>query len=280
MAKNKKLKTQKNRKTRKKRYTIKELDAIEELYGSHFTKATLARNFLTYSIATIAFSYVLYASIPIVIIYVILSCLYVYYKIIPNNIRMNYEMKAHAERNRSINIITQSLSSGHTSIKNAISMAIKNSNGEFRKDLKLLYAKILSDTTFEAIHEAFTTLKNKYPDDIYFGLFLEQLEVGLNKSHPDLRTLIIVRKSHNYEYNRIKAFRLAKRQAMHDMVKMLGLTFVVCCTVAYMFGYQKFLTMYAHNLIGMAISTLFMFVLFMIINKFMNMYQDTAINSI
>lgn len=267
-------------KNRKKRYTIKELDAIEELYGSHFTKTTLARNFLTYSIAAIAFSYVLYASIPIVLIYITLSCLYVYYNIIPNNVRMNYEMKAHAERNRSINIVTQSLSSGHTSIKNAINMAIKNSNGEFRKDLKLLYAKILSDTTFEATHQAFTNLKKKYPDDIYFGLFLEQLEVGLNKSNPDLRTLMIVRKSHNHEYNRIKVFRSAKRQAMRDMIKMLSLTFVVCCTVAFMFGYQKFLNMYAHNLVGMAISTLFMFVLFMIIKKFMKMYQDTAINSI
>lgn len=266
---------------RKKQYkTIQELDAIEELYGGRFTKSKLWRLLSMYSIIPLAFGMLLYRNIFYTGIWVIITCIYVFVKVIPGCVKSEYNMKAHNERNRVINVITQALTSGNPSVKHGIKMAVDNTNGELHHDMNTLYAKLLGDATPEATHKAFLDLRKKYADDIYFGLFLEQLEVGLGKAHPDTRTLIVFRDSHNAEFGNVKKFRARKRDQLKMVVTMLGMSFGTCVLAAVAFTYSKFVKLYNHSLAGFIITTCFMTVLFMILNHFVNLYQDDSINSI
>lgn len=268
------------RKFMKQRKTIQELDAMEELYGGRFTKSKLFRILLMYSVIPLAFGTLLYRNVFYTGIWVIITCIYTFVKVIPGNVKSDYNMKAHNERNRIINVITQSLTSGNPSVKQGIKMAIDNTNGELHYDMNKLYAKLLGDATPEAIHKSFLDLRKKYEDDIYFGLFLEQLEVGLGKAHPDIRTIVIFRESHNAEFSTTKKFRMRKRDQLKMVVTMLGMAFGTCVLAAVALTYSKFVSLYNHSLPGFVITTFFMTVLFMILNHFVNLYQDDSINSI
>lgn len=266
---------------RKKQYkTIRELDAIEELYGGRFTKSKLIRILMMYSLIPLAFGTLLYRNVFYTSIWIIITCIYVFVKVIPGSVKSDYNMKAHNERNRVINVITQSLTSGNPSVKQGIKMAVDSTHGELHDDMNKLYAKLLGDATPEAIHESFLNLREKYKDDIYFGLFLEQLEVGLGKAHPDTRTLTIFRDSHNAEFSTTKKFRMRKRDQLRMVVTMLCMSFGTCVLAATALTYKKFVSLYNHSLAGFIITTGFMIVLFMILNHFVNLYQDDSINSI
>ena len=264
----------------KQQKTIQELDAIEELYGGEFTRSKLVRILLMYSIIPLAFGMLLYRSILWTGIWIAITCIYSFAKVIPGNIKMDYNMKAHNQRNRVINVITQSLASGNTSVKQGIKMAVDNTDGELHSDMAKLYAKLLGDPTPEATHQAFLALEEKYKEDVFFSLFLEQLEVGVGRAHPDIRTLVVFRESHNTEFSEIKKYREGKRKQLKMVVVMLFIAFSTCLIAALMLTYKKWVVLYNHSLAGFIITTIFMCALFKILDRFTTQYQDDSINSI
>ena len=261
--------------------TITSMNAKEELYGSRLTKARVARTILTYEVGVAAYGYAMYGptNLPIIVIWLVLAALYIYRKILPESVDANYQRKAETERNRFINIVTQGMTTKNANILAVLRRATAKAEGEFKLDLERLLAVLVSAPDQAEKHKAFQDITEKYSDDIYYGLFMEQVETVYNESQYHIETFNTFKDSHNTLLLKQKEFIRKKKQAQVQLMSILVLSLVTSVICLYSNGYQQFLTTYAENKIGMLFSTLYLFALALIINGFYKHFYDDTITS-
>lgn len=261
--------------------TITSMNAKEELYGSRLTKARVARVILTYEVGVTAFGYAMYGptNLWIIVIWMALAAFYIYRKILPMSIDANYSRKAQTERNRFINIVTQGMTTKNANIVAVLRRATDKAEGEFKLDLERLLAILVSSPDQSEKHEAFRNISKKYGNDIYFALFMEQVETVYNESQYHIETFNTFKDSHNTLLLKQKEFIRKKKQAQIQLMSILVLSLVTSVICLYSNGYQQFLTTYAENKIGILFSTLYLIALALIINGFYQHFYDDTITS-
>lgn len=262
--------------------SITELNAIEQLYGSTLTPARIMRMISTFEIITIAFSYLLYMSIPITIVWVLLTALGVYAAIIPRHVQNDYYNKAMNERNKFINLITQGLSTKNANVLNVLTRNIDNLSGEFGNDMRVLTARLLSETEDEQKRKAFKEVSDKYHDDIYFDLFIEQLETAYYETQYNIETFETFKESHNTVLSKMREFQAVKKVHQKQLFVVTGIVWVLLAITAWsvLRSFDRYMLSYAHSIAGYIASTLFFIAMFIVYNKFYRMYYDDEVTSI
>ena len=160
----------------------------------------------------------------------------------PREIKQDYVMDGYAERNRSINLLTQNLMDNNKTIIQAIQVAKSRANGEFKQDLSRLEAIILNHASSLDVHNAFQTIADKYKEDVIFGLFIEQLETAIYDGRQPGRegssVFKNIKNQHNAFFNEYKGFYADRKNALkenHFMLNaVLGLGIMVSISAVFM----------------------------------------------
>lgn len=270
---------------KRKRTTIKELNAMEELYGSRMTPSKVFRIIGSYEIVICGCAYFLYQSLPITFMYAFAGALFVYGAVVKKDIENRYRSRGLFERNKFINFITQSMTTKGAQILPVLTKSINKLNGEFKDDIQHLVAVLCTNSTDEEKRDAFAELNDKYEQDIYFCLFLDQVQTVYWESTYHVETFREFQNSHNLILMKQKEYKRTKNVYRHwTFMTVLGSMGLIVAT-AFMtgvlagkgFGLTLFSTVYAHSLIGRICSTMYMFGLSFIMVRFFNCYYDDDI---
>lgn len=262
---------------KKPRESIKTMDAKEQLYGGRLTTSRVFRIIAGYEMGVIAFTYILYGPNgiwPWMIGWMALAAWYIYKKLLPRKIESDYQRRAENQRNRFINYVTQSMTTKDASIIAALRNAVTKADGEFKDDLEALIAVMLSAQSWDESHAAFVHLQQKYDSDIYFTLFMEQVETVFHEDQYHIETFNTFKDSHNTVLTKEKEFIQKKREVKKNMIVMSGiglLTNAICLMAP---GYTKYLNWYANATAGKIVSTLYMIAIALIINGFFKRFYD------
>lgn len=261
----------------KNKMTIVQMNAVEELYGYNLTKQKVARFMLSYEVGTLAFTVLLYERWWITLIWMVLVGLYVYKSLLPKQVMANYKRRALTERNRFINMVTQGMATKNANIVAVLRRAKEKVKGEFADDLSILIATLVSEDNYEAKHQAFKNLSDKYKEDIYFVLFLEQIETVYHEDQYHIETFQTFKDSHNRLLMKQKTFIRKKKEVQTSMMSMLGLSFVMLAIMLMSNGIDKYISIYAHALGGTITSTIYLLVIGFIIHSFYKKYYDDEV---
>lgn len=270
---------------RRKRITIKELNAMEELYGSRMTPSKVFRIIGSYEIVICGCAYFLYQSLLITLMYAFAGALFVYGIVIKKDVENRYKSRGFFERNKFVNVITQSMTTKDAQILPVLTKSIDKLNGEFKDDIQHLVAVLCTNSTDDEKREAFVELDKKYENDIYFCLFLDQVQTVYWESTYHIETFREFQNSHNLILMKQKEYKRTKNVCRHwTFMTVLGSIGLIVAT-AFMtgvlsgkgFNLELFSTVYAHNLIGRICSTIYMFGLSLIMIRFFNCYYDDDI---
>lgn len=260
----------------KQRANLKTMDAKEQLYGFRLTRSRVIRIILGYEIGVFLFAYILYGpNNPWWIVgWMALAALYIYKKMLPRKIEADYQRRAEVQRNRFINIVTQGMTTKHANIVAVLRRASTKADGEFKRDLMALIAVIMSADNYKELHAAFVKLQKKYEYDIYFTLFMEQVETVVHESIYHIETFKTFKNSSNTILMKEKEFIQKKKQVQKNMIVMAGISCFTNAICLMMPGYQKYLTVYADTMGGIIVSTVYLVAIATIINGFYKRFYD------
>lgn len=268
----------------KRQNNIVAMNAKEELYGGHMTKARVFRMLIGWEIGIAIFAITLYGPVVqhawCVLAWMLIVAIYIYNVLIPRKIESDYQMRSQQERNRFINIVTQGMSTKNANMLSVLRRATRKAEGEFKDDLNALVAVLVSAPDYDEQHAAFERIIHKYADDIYFGLFMEQVETVYHESIYHIETFQTFEDSHNKLLLKQKEFIAQKREVQHIMFTMCGIAeFTIAATTIGAEGYKVYLSMYALSKAGMVVSTVYLIVLCLIVAKFYKNFYNNAVTS-
>ena len=263
--------------------TIADMNAKEELYGGRLTKARVLRILAGYEIGIAGFAALLYGPVMqhlwCILIWMLIVAFYIYRRLLPRKIESDYQRRSELERNRFINVVTQGMSTKNANIISVLRNATKKAEGEFRDDLSALLAVLVSAPSYKEQHEAFERIQKKYASDIYFTLFMEQVETVVHESIYHIETFRTFEDSHNKLLLKEKEFIQKKKGVQTIMFFMCGVAAFTAGACLMAQGYKEYLKVYALNPIGMGISTFYLFVFCLIIASFYRNFYDDTITS-
>lgn len=267
-----------------RRKTIVEMNAKEELYGGRMTTARVLRMLMGWEIGIAIFAITLYGPVVqhawCVLVWMLIVAIYIYNVLIPRKIEADYQMRSEQERNRFINIVTQGMSTKNANILAVLRRATNKAEGEFKDDLNALVAVLVSAPDYKEQHQAFEDIIHKYSSDIYFGLFMEQVETVYHESIYHIETFQTFEDSHNKLLLKQKEFMAKKHDVQQIMFTMCGIAeFTIAATTIGAEGYKTYLSMYALSKAGMVVSTVYLIVLCLIVSSFYKHFYDNTVTS-
>lgn len=200
-------------------------------------------------------------------------------KVIMNRIiSRNYELSSLAERNRFLNIMTQTLADSSKTTTKALEKAQKRLKGELKQDIVVLEAGINGVDKFQ-IMESFSTLSKKYERDVIFTQFLEQLETALFEGRNNVETLKHLKSQHNTTKKRTILFIKVKNGHFKNYKFMILVNFLFIGMMNIMYGFQQYLDSFAHSPIGSIFGAVYFLIILAFSRKFCRLYFDDEIMS-
>lgn len=213
---------------------------------------------------------------------VIAACIGAYYGykvILKNAIRRMYEQKSLAERNKFINVITQTLADQNKTTIKALEKSQKRLSGELKQDISILEAGVKGSDKFQ-IMESFNSISEKYEKDVIFSQYLEQIETALYEGRNNVETLKQLKSYHNDTKKETLTFIKIKNGHFKDFKFMMGLNFAFIGMMNIMFGFQVYLDSFAHSPIGSVFGIAYFIVITNFSRKFCQLYFDDEIMSL
>lgn len=265
---------------RKKRMNIADLQAKEEAYGYRLTKSKIAGIILPYSLSIGAFAYILYSNLIIALILVAISAITVYLKIVPQEIQVQYYRRGLQQRNRCLNIITQSMTSPENTVYESMKQAAIRMNGEFKQDLQEVIAVMVTSEDDEPVHQAFNKIEEKYADDVVFTQYFEQLETAQFEGNLSPEIFQDLSNYHNQTYEKQQAYIAQRKKRKKEVFTITAIVFGLCVTLAVSNGYDNYRTTFSYSIIGIIASSIFMVVYIFVLMKFFKAYYDESITTV
>jgi hypothetical protein len=265
--------------------TIKELNAMEELYGSRMTSSKVMRIIFKYELAVCGMSYFLYQNLIATFMYGFAGAIYVYMVIIKQDVESRYRQRGLFERNKFINFITQSMTAKNAQMLPVLMKLVNKLEGEFKDDVQHLVAVLCTNSTSEEKNSAFAELSEKYRKDIYFCLFLDQVQTVYLENTYHIETFREFQRSHNLILIKQKEYQRIKDRYRHWFFLTLIGAFGLLVLTAYATGifngngmnFEMFTQVYATSLIGRIVSTFYMVAMAIVVNIFFRNYYDDNI---
>ncbi|MDK8643834.1 hypothetical protein ACQRXC_26860 (plasmid) [Niallia taxi] len=263
--------------TRKKRVlNVNELNAYKVAYG----KPLKTKDFVSY----VGMPALLFAGFTFLLLYywwlsifmAITGALYGMKVLLPKSVEKVYQYQSFAQRNKFINNITQILTDDGKTVTMALEITNTRAEGEFQKDINELQARLIgADNTM--INKAFTSMENKYQDDVIFAQFLEQLETAMLEGRTNIDTLKDIKTYHNDMKKKQSEYQNKKNGHLTD-VKMLGVVVVIfLLAVSYSFGISTYINDFARQPIGWVTCGVYMLLMGQFFRKFSFFLFDDSV---
>lgn len=257
---------------------VSELNALKVAYGKpidyqdYLNYIGLPALFLA-GLATILF-YQWWATL----IAAVVGARYGYKVIMKKIIRRNYELSSLAERNKFINVITQTLADPKKTTIKALEKSQTRLSGELYHDISVLEAGVKGADRLQVM-ESMNVITEKYEKDVIFSQYLEQLETAIFEGRNNVDTLKQLKTYHNDTKKQTLSFIKVKNAKFKDFRTMIGLNFLFLGVMNVMLGFDQYINSFAHSPIG----AVFGFIYFMMIinhsKRFCMLYFDDEIMS-
>lgn len=262
---------------KKKRFSIEDMQAKEEAYGHKLTVNSVIQMILSYSVAVFAFSYLLYSNMLVALILFGIACLLVLIFILPKEIEVKYYRRGLAQRNKCLNILTQVLSSHDSTLGYAMDFTSKRVTGEFSEDLKRLTSIIMTSYDRKRLHEGFKQLTDKYKDDVIFCQYFEQIETVAYEGEYNIDVFQSLKSYHNDTFSIQNDYIKARKNNRTTVFSTTAIVFVLCLVLALSNGYEQYVKVFSHSMIGMGTSSLFLLLYAFVLVRFFKYYYDEPI---
>ncbi|HCA4225887.1 TPA: hypothetical protein MPX54_002973, partial [Listeria monocytogenes] len=238
-------------------FNLDELNAYKKAFGNPLLKKEIFVSIAGPAIVSGGYVFILTYYWWLAAIFAIVGGIYGYRVSMPMNIKRVYEQQALYERNRFINYMTQILSDPSKTVVTALGIVADRAKGEFRDNLKKLRGTLM-DATPNDVTKAFHDLKEKYPNDIVFDLYLEQLVTATIEGRASMDTLKNIKSWHNSLLDKQKMFIDKKKGFSKDfrLTALIGVGIVAVLTVS--LGLPKFIDYFAHFWIGWVTSLIYL----------------------
>ncbi|MFJ1106842.1 hypothetical protein [Bacillus albus] len=266
-----------NAKTRKKKFVnADEINAIKVAYGKPLERKDYLRYGLIPGLIVGGFSFIMLYYWWVSLIIGFIGVLYGLKVLMPKNIQRVYERTSFNERNKFVNNMTQILTNDSNTLLTALGRASDRAEGELKKDLKVLQAKLMGADHEQVLH-AFKELSNKYRDDIIFVQYLEQIETAALEGRTNVDTLKDIKSYHNEMKEKKEDYQRKKDGHLKDMKMLCGLVIFFIIIIAFSFSFDTFIDAFARHPIGWITSAIYMLLMFLFFKSFATYYFDDSI---
>lgn len=271
---------------KKNRKDIKDLVALDNAYGRKLNTKRIFKICAAPSIyMTVMFT--MFTLNPFYAIAgFILGFMYGYNYMLPREVEAEYKMNGYEERNRTLNLLTQSLMDPNKTIIKSIQVCKSRANGEFQKDLSVLEAIITNHSSTREVKQAFKRLIDKYKEDVVFGLYMEQLESAIYDGRNDNSTDIFknIKNQHNQFFNEYRGFAADRDKAKGENYFMLNavlaLGIAVSAAAINMSGFALYDKIFFTGLTGLVTGFIFIIVTILVQTSFFKKYYSDSVSSI
>lgn len=264
--------------------TIQDLNAWEQAYGHQLSNGRRFQKILPYVLSVTAFATLLFWRLPITILAFIVSSILCWSSLLSKETYVSYVRASYSERNRIVNLLTQTLSGGDATLFNALKQTVPSMQGELKHEFQILAGLLARSATGDEIHDWFINEISKYRDDVIFGQYLEQLETMNQEGTYSVDTFINLSHYHNDLYQKQLAYITAKDNNKRDVFTIVVIVFGMLVFLAFLGmgqgnGWAQWVKLYAHSPAGNVISIIFLTIYAFIIKKFINIYYDESITT-
>lgn len=185
----------KSKKKKLKGLTFDQINAYAVAYDKPFTQKKLFLYFLKPTLIVFAFSYMLFMNFWIALILSAFTVLYMWRKVLPLEVKRDYNRKSFEARNNFIMSTSQVLSNEDINLLDGLEVVVEEAKGEFREELLELITRLRIEQ--DNPHEVFRKFSDKYVVDKIFVSFVEQLETVYECGVPNLETIENLMTMHN-----------------------------------------------------------------------------------
>lgn len=257
---------------------LKTMNAKAELYGNKVTPTSVLRVIMTYEIGIIAFAVLLYSVKQFLMIgvIVVLGAIFVYRRILPYKVDDVYRERGEVERSQFIHLVTQGMSAEGADMLTVMQHAASVAKGEFYDDLIHLIIKMQQSRSYEVCHPAFQKVIDKYADDVFFSMFIEQCETTFYEDQYDIRTFRNFQVSHDTMITSERDFLKHKAQYQSGLFLLLAVEWFVIAIVLLSEGYQHYISVWV-SAFGFVVSTITFIAYAICLRQFYKRYYDNNV---
>jgi len=245
---------------KRKVYTLDELNAYKKAYGNPIQRKELFTTLTIPFVVAALYTFSLYYYWWLALIAGCIGMLYSYRVMLPANIKRIYENNAFRERNNFLNNITQILTNPERTVLEALKIVGDRAHGEFKHDLLHLQASLI-DADKGEIQRAFQVLSKKYEKDVIFDMYIEQLTTAMTEGRFSMETLKDIKTYHNEVKKRQDRFLADKNKEAYNFKFICTVGLGLIAAISFSFGWEQFITVYAHNPIGWVASGIYLAIL-------------------
>ncbi|MES9677433.1 hypothetical protein, partial [Bacillus safensis] len=261
---------------KKKLYRLDEIHAMSQAFGRPMKGKAYVKFALIPFLCFGGFSYLLFHYWWVALICGIIGGLYGWFFLLQKQVKNDYEKAALDERNRFLNNITQMLTNDNMTLIKAFSISSSYAEGELRKKLIDLQTVLVDGSETEII-EAFRELRDFYKSDVQFDQYLEQLAIMFVEGRTPIKSLKDTKDHHNQILIKQDKFIQLKKARRRDFNTMLLYSVGFIGALILSFTLEKFITIYAHSIVGMITSSLYLLIIFGFYHSFNKKYYDDSI---
>ncbi|MBK4211057.1 hypothetical protein EGI07_02385 [Bacillus pumilus] len=264
---------------KRKLYRLNEIHAMAQAFGQPLKKKAYVKFALIPFLCFGGFSYLLFHYWWMALIGGLIGSLYGWFFLMQKQVKNDYEKAALEERNRFLNNITQMLTNENMTLLEAFSTCTGYAEGELKKKLIDLRA-VLVDGTEKEVIEAFRVLRDFYKSDVQFDQFLEQLGIMFVEGHTSIDSLRDSKNFHNQILVKQEKFIQMKKARRRDFNTMIFYSVAFIGALMFSFTIPKFINIYAHTMVGMITSSLYLLIIFGLYHSFNKKFFDDSITEV
>ncbi|HAC3177465.1 TPA_asm: hypothetical protein GZK45_15095 [Listeria innocua] len=261
---------------KRKTYTIDELNAYKTAYDKPIVRQDIITIMSKPFIFTFLFAYIVYFNWWISLIYAGIAAFYAYRVLLPGQIKRVYVEKSFIERHNMINHITQILTNEEETVLSALAQVTDGANGKFKEDLLKLRLQ-LSGANDSQILRAFKEFEDAYQEDKIFQMYVNQLTTTMIEGRTNVDTLKNLKSYHNTLKKMQDGFFAEKLHLHRKLLGMIQGGAILIGAIIVGLGWQQFIDQYAHTLIGIVFSTVYMFAIGIAIHRHNLLMQDDKV---
>lgn len=262
----------------KNKTNLRTLNAKAELYGNRVTPTTYLRTLFIYEIIALAYSMLLFGPKNIIMncITAIIIAVFVYWGILPYKVDDSYREHSENQRNQFMHLVTQGLSADNASIVYVLQRATDAASGEFYDDMSHLLIKLKQTSDYETCHAAFQKIADKYKEDIYFSMMIEQCETTFFEAQYHIETYRSLQDAHDTMIAKERYYEQQKEAWQRSLRILIILCLGTEYTIFLLPGIKTYQKVWL-NITGIVISIIFFIILGMFLRQFYKSFYDNDV---
>lgn len=264
---------------KKKRITIEDLQALQSAYFKPLDYKDYVKLIATPSLLFAFFTQILFYYWQLTLIAAIFGAVVGAAVVLPNSVRINYNKRSYVERNRLINSATQLLINPDYTVLKVLQKVTPRLEGELKGEITKLMASLSLGSNSE-IRQAFKTLITKFPNDIIFAQFMEQLETSHFEGNNDAEVLKDIKKHHNELLEKQNRFYKSKLDFIGEFKGLIFIILIFIAVLSVIFSLNKYINQFAHHITGWVSISAFLACCLYTYLKIMKIYFNDSVTEV